>query len=142
MFSNISICNFTLRTQLRHNLHHKYHCYVTASFTLYSMYTYSSLSFIFLPAPAKITETIPSKNVTAYVGGELTLECFVEGNPSPTVTLDRTHTPLGMTYLNLSQNHKIFFRFFAQTRWFHTIFLSRLRTRIVNGHCTKEFRCL
>ena len=67
--------------------------------------------FIFLPAPAKISETIPSKGVTAYVGGELTLECFVEGNPSPTVTLDRTHTPLGMTYL--SQNHQIFFRFFC-----------------------------
>ena len=54
------------------------------------------LFFYFLPAPAKISETIPSSSVTAYVGEELTLECFVEGDPAPTITLDHSRSPLGM----------------------------------------------
>ncbi|CAB3978528.1 sushi, von Willebrand factor type A, EGF and pentraxin domain-containing 1-like [Paramuricea clavata] len=45
-------------------------------------------------APAKISETVPSSSLTAYVGEELTLECFVDGDPSPTVTVDRLGNPL------------------------------------------------
>ena len=46
-------------------------------------------------APAKISETVPSSSVTAYVGEELTLECFVEGDPSPKIDVNRVGNPLG-----------------------------------------------
>ena len=51
--------------------------------------------FSIYPAAAKISETVPSRSITAYVGQVLTLECFFEGDPTPVFDLDRVGNPLG-----------------------------------------------